>query len=221
LNKSLKEQNRSLLWIIIALNALFFYAVVHANAIRIDDVRSFFSNPEKLVPVGAAVLVATVLNGLLSPNMKARLVFLRWRHALPGHRAFSKYAATDPRIDPAALRKVVGKALPVDPLEQNRTWYKLYKTVEKEAAVDQVHRDYLLLRDYTALSALFLSFYGAVGFYAISSIKTLSLYVGLLAAQYLIVRLAASNYGTRFVTTVLAQTATLKSTSLVAKKHAS
>lgn len=221
LTKSLKEQNRSLLWIIIALNALFFYGVVQANAIRIDNLHTFFSNPEKLVPVGVAALIATVLNGLISPDMKARLVFLRWKHALPGHRAFSEYAATDARIAPTALRKVAGKALPVDPLEQNRIWYKLYKTVENEPAVDQVHRDYLLLRDYTAFSVLFLAFYGTGGLYAMSSLKTFGLYLVLLTAQYLIARQGASNYGVRFVTTVLAQAAALKAPTQAAKTQAS
>jgi hypothetical protein len=52
--------------------------------------------------------------------MKARLVFLRWRHALPGHRAFSKYAVRDPRIDVSSLEKLHGGSLSVDPVEQNQ-----------------------------------------------------------------------------------------------------
>jgi hypothetical protein len=139
--KSLKEQNLWQLWIIVAVNSLLLYGVVHTDAIRINELDSFFKDPEKLVPVGVAALIATVLNGVLSPDMKARLVFLRWMHALPGHRAFSQYAAIDSRIGRAALRKTVGKALPRDPFEQNRMWYKLYKTVEKEPAVNQAHRD--------------------------------------------------------------------------------
>jgi hypothetical protein len=207
LRKSLKEQTRSLLWIIIAVNALFFYGVVHENTVELDGLRSILSNPEGLVPVGVAILVSTVLNGVLSAETKARLVFLRWRNALPGHRAFSEHAQSDPRIDLDALRGFLAPAFPIDPADQNRAWYRLYKTVEKEPAVDQVHRDFLLLRDYTGLSVLFIIFNGLVGLYAVSSLKVLGIYFLILVAQYAVVRQAASHYGVRLVTTVLAQTA--------------
>jgi hypothetical protein len=67
-----------------------------------------------LLPVGLAVVVTTVANGLLSAELKARLVFLRWKHALPGHRAFSVYAKNDPRIDFVRLQRALGNKLPVD-----------------------------------------------------------------------------------------------------------
>jgi hypothetical protein len=63
--KSLKEQNRWQIWLIIAVNSLFLYGVVEANAIEIDGIRSIFTDASKLVPFGLAVVVATVLNGLL------------------------------------------------------------------------------------------------------------------------------------------------------------
>jgi len=202
--KSLKEQNRWQLWIIVAANSLLLYGVVRGNAIRLDGLRAVFSDAPKLIPVASALVIATVLNGVLSAELKARLVFLRWRNVLPGHRAFTEYARTDPRIDPATLTKIVGSNFPVEPLDQNRVWYRLYRTVESDPAVRQVHRDYLLLRDYTGLCALFLVFYGAVGLYTIRSLTTGVLYLLLLVLQYIVVRQAASNYGIRFVTTVLA-----------------
>ena len=204
---SLKEKNRNLLWIIIAVNTLLFCAVVRANAVRLDDVRSIFTEPQDLMPVGLAVLISTVLNGLLTADTKARLVFLRWRHALPGHRAFTEYALSDPRVDPNILKQNLGGALPVDPVEQNRTWYRLYKSVEKEPAVAQVHRDFLLLRDYAGLSVLFIIVNIFVGLYVISSWKVLGSYLLVLLAQYAVVRQAASHYGVRMVTSVLAQVA--------------
>ena len=170
----------------------------------LDGLRAVFSDADKLIPVGFALVIATVLNGVLSAEVKARLVFLRWRHVLPGHRAFSEYATIDPRIDTAALPKIIGSHCPVEPLEQNRVWYRLYRTVESDPAVRQVHRDFLLLRDYTGLCVLFIVFCGAVGLYAIRSLTTGLLYLALLVLQYIVVRQAASNYGIRFVTTVLA-----------------
>jgi hypothetical protein len=202
--KSLKEQNRWQLWVIVAANSLFLYGVVQANAISLDGLRAVFSDVQKLIPVGFALVIATVLNGVLSADVKARLVFLRWRNVLPGHRVFSEYATTDPRIDCRALSRLIGSSLPVDPLEQNRLWYRLYRTVESDPAVRQVHRDFLLLRDYTGLCTLFIVFYGAVGLYTIRSLTTWLLYLVLLVLQYIVVRQAASNYGIRFVTTVLA-----------------
>src|SRR5262245_40187581 len=135
--KSLKDQNRWQLWLIVAANSLFLYGVVQSNAIRADGLRAALSDAQKLIPVGFALVAATVLNGLLNADLKARLVFLRWRHALPGHRAFSKYALSDPRIDPSALEKVNGGSLPTDPIEQNRAWYRLYRASENDHAVRQ------------------------------------------------------------------------------------
>jgi hypothetical protein len=203
--KSLKDQNRWQVWIIVAANSLFLCGVVQANAIRADGVRAAFADAQNLASVGVAIVVATVLNGLVSADMKARLVFLRWKHALPGYRAFTKYAARDARIDVAVLEKLHGGALPVDPVAQNRAWYGLYKTVENDQAVRQVHRDFLLLRDFTALSALFFALYGAAGLYAIPSLKVGFVYLLLLAGQYAIARQSASNYGIRMVTTALAR----------------
>jgi hypothetical protein len=204
-SKSLKDQNRWQLWIIVAINSVLFAGVVQANSIRLDGLTAAFSDFQKLVPVGLAIVITTVLNGLLSTAMKERLVFLRWKNALPGHRAFSKYSLADPRIDPAILLKIVGGVLPVTPLEQNQVWYRVfYKTVDNDSSVRQVHRDFLLLRDYTGFCALFIMFCGGVGLYVIRSLTTALLYLAFLVLQYIVVRQAASNYGVRFVTTVLA-----------------
>lgn len=204
--KSLKEQNRWQLWILVAVNSFFLYGVVPANAIKVDGLRAAFKDAQNLIPVGVALVIATVLSGLVSAEMKARLVFLRSRHAL-GHRAFTKYAVRDPRIDISALEKLHGAALPVDPVQQNRAWYRIYRTMENDPAVRQVHRDFLLMCDYTGLSVVFVLFYGAAGLYAIPSIRTALMYLVVLMAQYAVMRQAASNYGVRMVTTVLARRA--------------
>lgn len=219
--KSLKEQNRWQLWVIIAVNSLFLYGVVQANAIKVDGLRAIFADANNLLPVGIALVISTVLNGVINAENKARLVFLRWRNALPGHRAFSRYAACDPRIDLTALSKLHGAGFPSDPAEQNRVWYRMFKSVEKEPAVNQAHRDFLLLRDYTGLSFLFLFFLGAAGLYAIPSRRVGLLYLVVLLVQYVVVRHAASNCGIRFVATVLALKAVSASGEAVPKKAAS
>ena len=62
--KSLKEQNRWQLWIVVAANSLFLYGVIQANAIKAEGLRAAFTDAQNLVPVGFALVVATVLNGL-------------------------------------------------------------------------------------------------------------------------------------------------------------
>ena len=80
-------------------------------------------------------------------------------------------------------------------------------------AVRQVHRDFLLLRDYTGLCAVFIVFYGAAGLFAIPSVKVGLIYLLVLCAQFVLVRQAAANYGIRMVTTVLARRAAKEGTN--------
>lgn len=205
MSKSLKEQNNWQIWLIISVNALFLFTVVKSNVIEVSGLRAMFSDSSNLLPVGLAIIVSTVMNGLLSADSKARFVFIRWHNPLPGSRAFSVHAIKDPRIDLDTLKIIHGSEFPTEPAAQNRVWYQFYKTVEKNPAVFQVHRNFLLLRDYCGLSVLFILFFGSVGFYAINSIKTSVIYLLLLIIQYFVVRQAAANYGVRLVTTVLAQ----------------
>ena len=115
MGRTLKDQNLWKLWAIVATNTLFLYGAAQTNKLTVEGIRSLFTDSHSVVSVGIAVLIVTVLNGVLSPDTKARLVFLKWRYALPGHRAFSKYAKSDTRIDIQSLERMHGAALPVDP----------------------------------------------------------------------------------------------------------
>jgi hypothetical protein len=203
--KALKDENRLNLWLIIAFNSLFLYAVVQENAIRLEGIRAAFSNAENLIPVGFAIVAATVVNGILSDETKNRLVFFRWKDALPGHRAFSRHALEDPRINIQTLREACGADWPTTPAAENQKWYALYRVVADRPPVRQVHRDFLLLRDYTGMAALMIPIYGGAATYSIASTKIALLYCLLLMAQFLVVRHSARNYGISFVKTVLAQ----------------
>ena len=107
--------------------------VVQANAIKVTGLPAVFTDAQNVLPVGVALIVGTVLNGLLSADAKAHVVFLRWHHALPGHRAFSEHALGDPRIDVAALEKIHGGPLPTESVEQNRTWYRMLQVHRKRS----------------------------------------------------------------------------------------
>ena len=140
---------------------------------------------------------------LLPAEWKATLVYWRIKDTLPGHRAFSKHAPSDPRIDLESLRKNVG-AFPFEPREQNTAWYKLYKKVASEASVEDGHKSYLLFRDLAAISLL-LTVVAPVGVYLLEGgIRAALLLGALMLGQYLLAAIAARNSGTRFVTNVLA-----------------
>jgi hypothetical protein len=202
--KRLKDLNRFALTGVLGLNLIVLILVVKTGKlIAPAEAGSLAGQWRDFLPAGIGVAFAGVVNGLLSSDSKARLVFWRWSNPLPGSFAFSRYLHRDPRIDVKGLRKAVPR-LPTAPREQNALWYRLYKSVEREPAVTDAHRHFLLTRDYTAIAFLLLVTAGPLGLWLISSWATASAYVGLLLGQYLLARQAASNYGIRLVSTVLA-----------------
>lgn len=152
--KALKAKNNPMLWAVVTADVLANFAIASSDSLTnaaawtsADALRGVFAS---CVPV-----VVLLLNSLVPARAKAVMVFWRVRNVLPGHRAFSKHAADDPRIDIERLRKNIG-AFPENPREQNATWYRLFKKVEMEAAVDHAHQQFLLLRDVASLSVLLL-----------------------------------------------------------------
>lgn len=203
--KALKDQNRWQLWLVIAVNAVAICAAAQWTDVSAFGLRGLLNGALHLLPVGLAILVTTVANSLVDVEAKYRLVFLRWRHALPGHRAFTECGLRDPRVDMAKVKRLLGNKLPTDPDEQNATWYALFKHVENTPPVLSVHRDFLLLRDYGAFAALFLPVFGGAAAFVVRPPTVLAGYLGLLLLQFVIVRFAAANCGKRFVATVLAE----------------
>src|ERR1700683_4042843 len=85
-SQKLKDQNRWQLWLIIAANAVVFYGACQWATFELSGLKAALGGAANLLPVGLAIVVTTIANGLLSSPMKERLVFLCWHHALPGHR---------------------------------------------------------------------------------------------------------------------------------------
>jgi hypothetical protein len=208
-SRYLKDQNKPQLWLAMAANAVAVYAAAQWADMTTLGLRGLLTGLVHLLPVGLAVLFTTVATSLIDVEMKYRVVFLRWRHALPGHRAFSKYGPRDPRVDMKKVKQLLGNKLPSDLDEQNAVWYGLFKQVENEPPVLGVHRDFLLLRDYAALAVLFIPVFGVAAAFAVRPTTVLVAYIGVLLLQFVIVRAAASNCGKRFVTTVLAEAASM------------
>ena len=83
-------------------------------------------------------------------------------------------------------------------------WYKIYQKHRDDPAITQVHRDYLLMRDWCAFSFLFLIVLAVTGLFIIEPSTVAWIYAALMLVQYLLTMIAARNYGVSFVRNVLA-----------------
>lgn len=200
---SLKDQNKLPLVAIALGNIAVFILLIHGDLAQITDWGSIATSLRRSVPAGLALIVVGIVNAQLSADMKARIVFGRWRHPLPASEAFSRYARSDDRIDCATLERLFGP-FPSSPKEQSALWYRLYKSVDTDHSVNQVHREYLFTRDYTCIALMLVLAFGPLGVIKIVPLTTAITYWALLAIQFVLVALAARNHGRRFVTTVLA-----------------
>jgi hypothetical protein len=148
-------------------------------------------------------LILGIACGVLPASWKAVLVFWR-KNPLPGCRAFTKLGPSDPRIDMKQLSALVGQ-LPQSPASQNAKWYSLYKQTEHELTVSEAHKAFLLYRDLTGVSFLFLVFGTAALIPARASLANTVVYAGICAAEYIVLSIVARNHGNRFVCNVLVE----------------
>ncbi len=153
--------------------------------------------------LGTGLLVA-LFSRLGTSDLKASLVFLRWRHPLPGSRAFSELAQRDRRVDLHRLLTAVGGAFPTDPGEQNREWYRLFQLCKESEAVSDGHQEYLLFRDTTWLTVLLALLAPSTLWVLGQGWKVVAWDFGACLILLLLARKAAANAGERFVSTVLA-----------------
>lgn len=93
--------------------------------------------------------------------------------------------------------------LPTHAKTQNELWYKLYKLNKDDLVIQLSHGKFLLGRDLTSISFLFLVFVG-LPFLIIGKFPLNIIYFLLLAFDYLILIIVTRNHGNRFVTNVLA-----------------
>lgn len=211
--ETLKDENKILLYACMLFNLLVYFAIVRTDTITIGDWIIGTSNEGNFIdlakqslniaPAGIGLTISGIINAFFSSNMKARIVFLRWHDPLPGSRAFSKLGPEDSRVD---MNKLISRysPLPETKHEQNVLWYKLFKTLDENPQVRNMHRWFLFARDYTCISLMFLIILGTFGFFQILTPKNAWIYLLLLFLQLLFAWFAARNYGMRLVTTVLA-----------------
>ncbi len=154
--------------------------------------------------VALSPILALVLTGIISSKFKARLVFWRWKYPLPGHRAFSKLASTDPRVNIKILEQKLGE-ISMDPIEQNRLWFNIYKGQADKPTIKESHRSYLLARDLTSIAFIF-AFLGFLGLILFGhKFNWALLYFVVMSGHYGILAVTARNLGNRFVCNVLCE----------------
>ena len=204
--KSLNEQNWPGLLAITAFNLVVFAVVTATEPKWFSDMAAAWAF---LLPAGVGLAMIRVVNGLIDAKNKDRLVFWKWKYPLPGFSAFSVHAKNDQRFNEASVNMKL-RELGVDPRtlrsppEQNKYWYKnVFYPVQDKPAVQQSERNFLFLRDYTAISFVMLIALGIAGYFVIDPAKW-PLYCGGLLLQYLLVRWAARNYGIETVKNALA-----------------
>lgn len=201
--KSLKEQNKPNLILFIAWNVIVLLVVL-SSPIYLNDGEEIawrVLSEESLFMIFSPILLI-VLNGILGSRLKVFMVFWKWRNGLPGHRAFSRYMHCDSRINIESLIAKHGE-LSTDPVKQNNLWYSFLNKNKENIIVKESHKAYLLTRDMTAISSVFILGIVVILFSnATNQLKWLSCVYFI--AQYLVIVIVTRNYGKRFTCNVLA-----------------
>ena len=202
--ESLKHSYRRRLYTVLTVNVALFWGIVVSQA-DFSTLPNLIGSLSVLDGVTGLIapIVAFVLDGLLSADAKARVVYWRHLHPLPGSRAFSDHVQREPRADPHRLTQKWG-AFPNSPTDQNRLWYRIYMSVDGQVRVREAHLAWLFARDLTAYSALFVVLLGPATICTDAPWSVAFWYLIGLSIQYLAAMTAARTFGVRFVRTVLA-----------------
>jgi hypothetical protein len=209
--KYLKTENRK--WLIFYVFAQFVFFALFAGIIPLtfNDTSSFLENirdPQGLVSL-LAIPLTIMLEGLISSDNKARIVFLRIKNCMPGSRAFSKIAVNDHRVDLDKLKLQYPEGLPDDPEIQNKAWYQLYRKHSDKLRVIEAHKAFLLTRDFTALTVVFIPISLAAHLIWGTPWPGIFRHILLLVGFLIFMIVSAQTYGIRFVANVLVE-ATLR-----------
>lgn len=151
----------------------------------------------------AIPIIALLLMNIIPSSIKDKIVYLKWNNPLPGTRIFTSIALKDPRIDLLELASKYGE-LPTDPNKQNKLWYKIYKTKEKDKVINNSHRFWLLFRDMLSISIL-LYIPLVVISYILNGLYIGTIYLLSCIILLLFIWISARNAGNRFACNVLAR----------------
>lgn len=196
---SLKTQNLPLLATLVIAQLAVAYGFSHPD-FNWAGLEVFTADS---VAMAVITLLAALFSSLLPVSIKHKLVYLRLKNVLPGHR-FMQLAANDQRIDVLSLQQKVVPLMPMEATEelQNRIWYRhIYQPLQNVPLVKDAHKVFLLWRDGMVVSLIcaLLLLIGIYGVPLVAQIFNLySLIVPFCFA--LTCGVAANNCGKRFVT---------------------
>lgn len=153
---------------------------------------------------GLTGVVLLIFQDLVPRSVKEMLVFWRFRDRTPGHRAFSRIAPADARVDPTELAVLLPEQELSGP-EQNALWYRWLKSVEADPAIADNHHRFLALRDCAVLLSLLTLVSMLGGPFVLGSLRPVALLTGVCFGLYLVAALAAQNAAVRLVGNVIAR----------------
>ncbi|MBW1716522.1 MAG: hypothetical protein JRJ77_11985 [Deltaproteobacteria bacterium] len=205
--KLIKDKNRK--WLIcymlfhIIVFALFA-ALISPTFKDINELLSKLKSPSGFFPI-LAFPFAIILEGIIYSDLKAILVFWRFKNPLPGHQAFSVIALKDPRINMKKLESLFPDGLPQEPSDQNSKWYKLYRQFSERPIVYDAHKSFLLTRDLAALTIVLMPFCFVAHLFWNTPAITVFYHLLLLLGITVVISLSSQNHGKRFVANVLVE----------------
>ena len=199
---SLKTQNLPLIGIYIIFNIAIFLTLLNTGSIDINSIQDYFEqlSIKDGVFFSVLTLIIIVFGGIFSNKVKEIIVFWKLENRLPGCRAFSKYVQEDSRIDINNIQIKFGE-IPTLPDEQNRYWYKIFKSID-DKSINKTHKDFLLCRE-LAVMTLLMMFLAALIFW-FHGVAPALFYFCFLLFEYLIIRFCAKNSAERLVVNSLA-----------------
>ena len=203
----LKKQNRKTLVGFILINVILFSLLSNNFFIDKTEIINLISNP--LDPMLLAVILlfglSIILEGIMSSNLKAIIVFNRIEYPLPGCRVFTEIAPRDRRINMQKLTEMYNNELPFEPAAQNSEWFRIYKLYENVELIEESHKSFLLTRDLLALSIILFILSTILHLFVGTSIQNL-IYSSIIYITLIIIsKISANNYANRFAANVLVE----------------
>ena len=201
MSKKLKDYNATLVSmtifnLVILIGDLLFSFIKDFNSLSKDLLA------ENYVFLCVIPIVTYILNGLLPPNFKAVIVYMRTKNPLPGTRVFTELIQKDERIDINRFNMKYSGYSTV-PEEQNKMWYQIYSNHKYDPVIYESHRDFLKSRDMTSLAFLLLILFAIYAFMG-NLIYTYLAKMVYLVLQYILLAIVSQNKGNRFVLNVVA-----------------
>lgn len=197
--KNIKDEYKKGLNVFIGLHLFIMYVLIFG--FNIDELKQLSGEDiYKSIFILILPLISLILNGLLPNYIKEFIVFWKFTNRLPGHKAFSKYAKKDSRIDFQNLKDKYSE-IESEKLDENRLWYKIYKQYVESPSVWDSQKNYLFMRDITNLTIIFMIIILIINyFFDVNYIY----YIGL-GIEYILLMIVCRNYAIKFVTNVLAE----------------